>query len=216
MQRYEDITGVSMDNMVKLQTKTYCLARKENATLKRTTLFMAVVLFLTLGNTAYAFFGSTDYTGMTAEKAAATIKKLDSQIQDVQIVPHEGKEVPIITFRAGVVKDPLLEESADLKDIAEKIATAKGSERFFGIQFSLVIPAVDNKGNKVDAKSLDMLWKMETLKGVNWKGFQNWQFLDLIDAFNSSGPMSRDVIQSYCEENRSYAQEFCRSINAAR
>lgn len=176
---------------------------------------LALALVLISANTAHAFFGSTDYTGMSAEKAAATIKKLDSQIQSVQIVPHEGKEVPIITFRAGVVKDPLLEESADLKDIAEEIATAKGSERFIGIQFSLVIPAVDNKGNKIDAKSLDMLWKMDTLKGVNWKGFQNWQFLDLIDAFDSSGPMSRNVIQSYCGENRSYAQEFCRRINAA-
>lgn len=180
----------------------------------RIVLLLTALCFLVTPNSTQAFFGSTDYTGMTAEKAAATIKKLDSQIQDVQIVPHEGKEVPIITFRAGVVKDPLLEESTDMKDIAEKIATAKGSERFFGIQFSLVIPAVDNKGNKVNAKSLDLLWKMGTLKGVNWKGFQNWQFLDLIDAFNSSGPMSRDVIQSYCGENRSYAQEFCRRINA--
>lgn len=184
--------------------------------MKRIFCILAAALVVVCGaNAAYAFFGSTDYTGMTVEKAAATIRKLDSQIQDVQIMPYEGKELPIITFRAGVVKSPLLEEADDMKDVTEAIITAKGAERFAGVYFILLVPAVAAKGNKADAIGAEMFWTMESLTGVNWKGFKGFQFLGLIEGF-VPGPMGEDMVREYCSGGASYAQGFCRRIGAMR
>lgn len=179
------------------------------------TLLAALLLWAAPVSAAHAFFGSTDYTGMSAEKAAATIKKLDSQIQAVQIVPHEGKELPMISFRAGVVKSPLLEEADDIKDVAEAIVTAKGAERFAGVYFILLVPAVDAKGNKADVPGAEMYWSLDNLEGFNWKGFKGWQFLGLIDGF-VPGPMGAGMVREYCAEGADYSRDFCRRINTAR
>ena len=46
-----------------------------------------------------AFWGKTDYTDMDQAQAEETIRKLDSQIKSVKIIPLNGKELPVITFR---------------------------------------------------------------------------------------------------------------------
>ena len=205
---------MSMDTQVKSRDTIHVRAYKRNRIMKRVLLFLIAVVVLNIGNTAYAFFGSTDYTGMPVEKVAEQVKKLDSQIRTVEVRPMDGgKELLVMVFRAGVVRDPLLEESKDLRDIAEEITKAKGAERFGGIQFVLLIPVVDAKGNKSDAVGMALYWSMANLKGVNWKGFQNWQFLDIVDGFKL-GPMGKDTVQSYCGAKASYSEVFCRRINA--
>ena len=113
------------------------------------------------------------------------------------------------------MKDAPLEESKDLKTIGENIATAKGAERFDGIYIILQIPMVDNKGNKINVTGVEMYWHMSTLQDVNWKNFQNWQFLNLIDGLKS-GPVGADTINAYCGAGASYAEEFCRCARSVR
>lgn len=170
------------------------------------------VVFLWAQPVAFAFLGSINYTDMTVQELKSTIRKMNSQITAVEISNDKGKEFPIIIFKAGVVKDPLLSESKALKDIAQKIATTKGAERFSGVYFILQVPVVDAQNNKHDARALDMFWTMETLRGINWKGFQNWQFLNLIDAFSAEKGIGENVVKAYCGSGESYARGFCRRV----
>ncbi|MDR2819443.1 MAG: PH domain-containing protein [Desulfovibrio sp.] len=144
------------------------------------------------------------------DEMAKKIKKMDSQIQSVDVQEIQGVGLaPVIVFRAEPSPDELLQESEDMMDVAKEITRANGSEMFGGIFFRLTIPMVDKFNNKTDVHGLDLFWSMSTLKKINWSGFQNWQFLNVVDRI-TRGQQGNAVLQSYCGKRQSYSLDFCR------
>lgn len=180
------------------------------------TLFICFICF-TLVACGSDSSSSLDFRQMDAHKVAESLLTLDSKIRRVEIWPYEGKEVILINYRAGVLKDPLLEESNALRDITEKVFKAKGSERFAGIKVNFIIPMVDDDGNKIDMQGAEMYWVLENLQNVDWQNFQNWQFIDRMDGYKATvNPAGLLILQEYCGGRASYAEAFCRRLNVWR
>lgn len=158
---------------------------------------------------AGAFFGpSLDFTAKP-EKALKAVQKLDKKIGAVEIHDNDLE----VTYNCGVVKDELLEESGRIKELVAEIAQAKGADAFDGVSFYLHIPVVDQHNNKSMGLGIKLYWETETLQKINWKGFQNWQLLDLIDDIEY-GPLGWRSIQTYCGKRQGYNEMFCSRVGA--
>ena len=155
---------------------------------------------------------AADFSKMDTEKVIEAVKKLDKQITQVQLQTGEGHEMLIIKYRALVSPDPLLQESKNLMNITRKVVTSKGSERFAALLYVLMIPSRDEHNNPIDGEGVQLSWSMHNLKKINWKGLQNWQFLDLAE-WIIQGPMGAGVIKAYCGEGRSFSEGFCKKVH---
>lgn len=154
---------------------------------------------------------ASDFTHENLDKLAEAVKKINKQIAHVHIIDNGGQELLVIQYRAEVSPDPLLQESKNLRDIARRVSKTTGAGRFTGLLYFLMIPARDEFNNPLDVEGLKLYWAMSTLQKINWKGFQSWQFLDMVDSL-SQGPMGPEILKAYCGNGNSYSERLCLKV----
>lgn len=155
--------------------------------------------------------GDENFQSKTDAEIAQAVKKFDSQITDAALTRHNNKDILLVNFRTKRSVNPLGQDADALKDIAHKVVQADKDKKIDYLGIAYLVPAVDKFNNKTDAVSLSLVWRMDMLRRVNWKGFQGFSFLELVEGIQD-GDLGIEVISDYCQNIKSYNRHFCQKV----